>query len=93
MNRQEEKEVEESLGNFVKLQHTNGRFFWTKLGEMGVTENDVFHLEHYIETNITRSPTLSKHFILRDKVIKIYVGKSVGETEYFVANKKKAKVC
>ena len=92
-NQQQETEVEESLGNFVKLQHTNGRLFWTKLSELGVTENDVFHLEHYIETNITRSPTLSKHFILRDKVIQIYVDKLVGDTEYLVANNDNRKVC
>ena len=56
-------------------------------------ENDEFHLEHYIETNITKSLTLSKCFILRDKVIQIYVNKLVGDTEYLVANNEKPKVC
>ena len=42
-NQQQETEVEDSLGHFVKLQHTNGRLFWTKLSEQGVRENDVFH--------------------------------------------------
>ena len=92
-SKHEEDKLGDTIGDFINLQNSNPKFFWKSLHEAGVTESDVFHLEYYIQANLTKSPTINKRFILRDKVIQLYIEQVRKEHSQMSEHFEHGKVC